>query len=115
MNPTFKIISLTPSKGEENIMREEDKVHPDALEQMLGAYPNSRWAAYQNVALDSRNCGHLQFLAIGPGNTYKEPPVRYPLDNAHGMGWRYRFAGWVNLETGEIEKETAKKIGAVDA
>ena len=84
---------------------EQEKAQPYALAQMNAIYPHARWAAYQNVALDSSNCGHLQFLAIGPENTYKEPPVQYPVDNEHGMGWRYRFAGWVDLETGEIKKE----------
>jgi len=40
-------------------------VHPEPLAAMrkLGG----TWAAYVNVALDSSNAGHLQYLAFGPG------------------------------------------------
>jgi len=75
------------------------------MREALKTYPEARWGCYQNKALDSANCGHLQFLAIGPTNTYKSPPSKYPVDNQHGMGWRYLFTGWVNLETGEVEEE----------
>lgn len=68
------------------------------------ARENTRWAAYQNVALDSRNCGHVQFLHVGNGCTFAEPPAQYPLDNEHGMGWRYRFIGYVDLATGLVVK-----------
>jgi len=63
----------------------------------------TRWAAYQNQALDSASAGHLQFLAIGPENTYQEAPEQMP-DTQHGMGWKYRFVGWVDLETGEVSE-----------
>lgn len=68
-------------------------------------FPSTRWAAYQNAALDSATCGHLQFLAIGPENTYKEKPTHFPDTNA-GLGWKYQFVGWVNLSTGEITHES---------
>jgi hypothetical protein len=80
------------------------KVHPDALASMKAqGAPTTRWGAYQNMALDSSTCGHLQFLAIGPENTFKEPPKRYP-DTQFGLGWKYLFVGWVNLETGDVEE-----------
>ena len=84
-----------------------EKVHPDALKKMKENYPNARWAVYQNAAFDSANFGHLQFLATGEDHTFKLPPNRYPMDNEHGMGWRYVFRGWVNLENGEIKEEKA--------
>lgn len=59
------------------------------------------WAAYQNVALDSADLGHLRFLKYGPDCTLKEPPARYP-DTADFIGWRYVYIGTVNLETGEV-------------
>jgi len=62
-----------------------------------------RWAAYENIALDSANAGHLQFLKFGAECTYADPPVRYPADTAHGLGWRYSLVGEVNLTTGFIE------------
>jgi len=65
----------------------------------------TRWAAYQNKALDSALMGRLQYLAVGEEHTYKEPPGRYPIDGEMGMGWRYLFIGYVNLHTGEINKE----------
>lgn len=77
------------------------EVHPDALAQMKER--GGTWAAYQNLALDSANKDHLQFLKVGEDCTYREPPEQYPKDNEHGMGWRYRHVGMVNLETGLVE------------
>lgn len=77
-----------------------------AVDQMVCSAANlkeTRWAAYQNQALDSASAGHLQFLAIGPENTYTEAPEQMP-DTQHGMGWKYRFVGWVDLETGEVSE-----------
>jgi len=82
----------------------EVSVHPEALDQMkrvTGA--GTRWAAYQNHALDSSGCGDLRFLAVGPANTIKEPPSRYP-DSHLGTGWAYLFVGWVDMETGQISR-----------
>jgi len=87
-----------------------EKPHPEALEAMRSSpynHENTEWAAYQNHALDSANCGHLQFLAVGPDNTCKEAPEKYPADTSSGMGWRYLFVGWVDLETGEIKEDEA--------
>jgi len=81
-----------------------EKAHSDALVQMQESpynYDDTRWAAYQNNAMDSASLGHLQFLAVGSQNTFKEPPDRYP-DSHLGIGWRYAFIGWVDLETGCI-------------
>jgi hypothetical protein len=60
------------------------------------------WVAYQNLDLSSANRGHLQFLKVGEGSTYTEPPEQYPSDKG-GLGWRYRYVGKVNFETGLIE------------
>ena len=73
----------------------------EALAQMCER--GGSWAAYENQALDSTNAGHLQFLKVGEGCTFKDPPLQYPKDTEHGMGWRYRYIGRVNLETGEVE------------
>lgn len=86
----------------------EEKASPEALEQMKDSpanYESTRWAAYQNHALDSANCGLFQFLAVGPDNTCKEAPERFPADTSSGMGWRYLLVGWVDLETGIIEED----------
>jgi len=84
---------------------ETQKADEQALEQMRRiGHSTTRWAAYQNVALDSAGLGHLQFLAVGPDNTYQEPPKQYPADTSSGMGWRYRFCGWVDMETGIVEE-----------
>jgi len=82
----------------------EIKAEPDALEQMKSSpynYEGTRWAAYQNKAMDSASCGHVQFLAVGPKNTLKTAPKQAP-DTQHGTGWKYQFSGWVDLETGEV-------------
>lgn len=82
-----------------------EKVHPDALASMKAqGAATTRWAVYRNMAMDSSTLGHLQFLAIGPDNTLKQPPPRYP-DSHLGLGWKYLFVGWINLETGEVEKD----------
>ena len=86
---------------------EKLKAEVEALEQMLAQCPGARWACYQNMALDSANCGHLQFLAVGKEQTFKQAPTQYPQDNKNGMGWRYRFVGWVDLASGEVVKEHA--------
>lgn len=81
------------------------KAEPEALEMMKKAsYKDARWAAYQNKAMDSAGFGHIQFLAVGPENTFKEKPKHYP-DTPHGLGWKYLFIGWVDMETGEINSE----------
>lgn len=77
-----------------------DKAHPEALEAMRAS--GGSWAAYQNKALDSGLVGQLQFLAVGPGRTFETPPEQFPADTAAGAGWRYRFIGLVDLETGEV-------------
>lgn len=77
--------------------------HPlQAMRDSRANFTDTRWAVYENRALDSCNCGHQQFLAIGPQNTYKNPPKYFPVGTESGCGWRYLFTGWVNLKTGEI-------------
>jgi hypothetical protein len=76
------------------------------LMKMSGSnHKTTRWAAYQNKAMDSASHGHLQFLAIGPHNTYQVPPTIYLVDTTYGLGWKYRFIGYVDMETGEIHGE----------
>jgi len=85
----------------------KEKAEQEAIEQMRQSpynFDDTRWAAYQNRALDSAGLGHLQFLAVGPRNTYKEKPPQFP-DTAQGVGWKYRFVGWVDLGTGEIHAD----------
>lgn len=62
------------------------------------------WAVYENKTIDSHNCGHLQFLKVGPGCTYLSPPMTYPADTPNGMGWRYVYVGNLNLDTGVVEE-----------
>ena len=83
------------------------EVSPEAVEQMRKSpynFEDTRWAAYQNQALDSADVGQLQFLAIGPQNTHKEPPPHMP-DSHLGIGWKYQFVGWVNLDTCQVEAD----------
>ncbi len=77
-----------------------ETAEPEALAQMHER--GGRWAAYQNHDLGSAEIGRLMFLQVGPGRTFEEPPKRYP-DTQHGLGWRYLFVGWVDLETGAIQ------------
>jgi hypothetical protein len=62
--------------------------------------PGQSWFAYQNMALDSANLGHLQFLCCGPGCTFAEPPQRMP--DTTQINWRYVLVGRVDLVNGEI-------------
>lgn len=78
----------------------------EVLEQMRGSLkPGCQWFAFQNHDLGSRLVGHLQFLQVGPGCTYKNCPDRMP-DTKQYIGWRYVPVGVVDLETGTINTET---------
>lgn len=80
------------------------QISSEALQQMRErARPNTRWIAFQNMALDSSGLGSLRFLQTGEGATFTEIPSRYP-DTQFGTGWAYLPVGVVNLETGEIEE-----------
>ena len=61
-----------------------------------------KWAAYQNAAMDSVDCGRLTFLKVGPGCTHEAPPPQLH-DGPHGAGWKYQHVGFVNLEAGRVE------------
>ena len=79
----------------------------EALEAMKGSpynYPTTRWAAYQNHALDSATCGELRFLAVGPQNTFQKAPEHYP-DTHQVVGWKFVHVGWVDLATGALEDD----------
>ena len=67
----------------------------------------ARWHAYQNHDLGSRGIGHLKFLAVGPGCTFKEAPKPRLPDTHTDINWRYQHVGLVDLATGEIKEETA--------
>jgi hypothetical protein len=69
-----------------------------------------KWAAFQNHDLGHPDLGHLRFLAIGPGCTFKTPPARMP-DTKEVIGWRYILVGKVNLKTGAIEEEKTCSCG----
>lgn len=80
------------------------RVERNTLDEMNGSTANhrgTRWAAYQNTAMDSILIGHLRYLAIGPVNTLSQAPMRCP-DTDSRPGWAYQFIGWVNQTTGEI-------------
>lgn len=62
---------------------------------------DQKWAAYQNSAMDSADFGHLQFLKVGTGCTFAEPPERLP-DTPTAINWRYTFIGYVDLDTGKV-------------
>src|SRR5260370_39548455 len=75
-------------------------IDPEALQQMRNR--GGRWAAYQNMALDSFEVGGLRYLQFGSvGSTFDTPPRTYP-DTQLGTGWRHCLIGLVDLETGRI-------------
>ena len=82
----------------------DERPDPAALVAMGNSpynFPDTRWAAFQNHDLGHQHLGHLQFLAVGPRNTFKQAPARMP-DTATRLNWRYVHVGFVNLATGEI-------------
>jgi len=77
------------------------KPEPESLDAMRSRDSGgTKWAAFQNHDLGSREIGHLKFMAVGPNNTIKTIDCPSPTD------WRYRFVGWVSLETGSIQEES---------
>jgi len=86
------------------LCRNLQTISDETLEAMkIRQMPGTRWAVYQNLAMDSSSRGHLQFLRVGDGCTHKEPPRHYP-DTENGLGWKYWFIGFVDLKTGEINE-----------
>lgn len=84
----------------------DGQVYSESVEDMKRSRCNlkdTKWVAFQNHVMDSEAFGHIIFLAIGPENMIKDVPKHLP-DSEHGMGWKYRFVGYINLKTGLIEK-----------
>ena len=80
------------------------EIHEDALKQMRERIrEGTRWAAYQNHDLGSRDIGHLKFLLCGKdcGLTMEEAHGRMP-DTKDAINWRYQFVGWVDLDEGKV-------------
>ena len=65
----------------------------------------ARWHAYENHELGNPNAGHLKFLAVGPGCTFKTAPKPRLPDTKTDINWRYQHVGVVDLATGEIRDE----------
>lgn len=81
-----------------------------ALEHMqIRGHTDGLWYAYENHALDSSLCGHLKFIQIGPGCTFKWPPHRLP-DSVSEINWPYMFIGRVDLVSGEIDEIPYKQV-----
>lgn len=86
------------------LMIGSDKAAPEALKSMKTSpcnFADTKWYAYQNHDLGHYDIGHLQFLAVGSQNTFKDAPNRMP-DTRTSLGWRYIKVGIVNLESGEV-------------
>jgi hypothetical protein len=65
----------------------------------------TRWAAYQNHDIgDPESVGLLKFLAVGPKNSFQEPPRFFPStrDLAFQADDPFVFVGYVDLGTGDI-------------
>lgn len=80
------------------------KIHSGALNIMRFHAANgskARWAAYQNMPLDSPK-GRLVYLSVSPDGIYPELPKQHPANKEHGKN--YRFVGWVDLETGKVKE-----------
>lgn len=84
---------------------DENLVSEEALQTMRER--GDGWAAYMNMAMDSRALGHLQFIQYGPTRVFKSPDDlrEQAPDTQHGTGWKYRFVGYVRLSDGAIVEE----------
>ena len=78
----------------------EYEIGDDALATMQER--GGTWAAYQCMALDSRNIGTMRFLKVGAGCTYETAPQSLP-DSQFGTGWSFQLVGMVDLEKGVID------------
>lgn len=78
-----------------------DPAELDALRK--GRREGTRWAAYAWAAIGEDFRGFI-FLRVGEGCTFSEPPDHAP-DGSWGAGWKYRLAGFVDLESGELRGE----------
>ena len=80
----------------------DKEIAEQALESMrTKGTKDGLWYAYENHAMDSSTLGHLKFLQVGPGCTFKWPPSRLP-DSVTAINWMYVFIGRVDLDKGEI-------------
>lgn len=77
-----------------------EPIAPEALTSMRER--GGSWTVYENKAMDSSSRGHLQFLKVGPGCTFEEPPKKMP-DTPRAINWMYCFVGYVDLETGAVK------------
>lgn len=75
----------------------------NSIENSVYNRENTKWAIY-------RNRKRLQFLATGPDNTHKTPPLQYPIDTSYGKGREFVFCGWLDLENRKII-EAHKTVG----
>ncbi len=96
---------VEPSPVEPSLAEATDLIDSKTLSILREKQGTGRWAAYVNMNLSSYNGGHAQFLLVGEGSTFKEPPDQYPVDNEHGMGWQYRYCGMVNMTSGLVEED----------
>lgn len=74
-------------------------IHPDSLAQLRAK--GGTWAVYENVAMDSADLGLQQFIKYGPGCTFERPPEKCP-DTPHGLGWKFKHVGYVDLASGRV-------------
>jgi hypothetical protein len=94
---------VTRCKAPNAVGGRSNSMHTSSPSQRLErrASSHTRWAVYENHDLGHWALGHLQFLAVGPQNTFKTAPTRLP--DAHGeINWRYVHVGYVDLVSGEI-------------
>jgi len=81
------------------------QIDEEVLSQMRARQrERTRWAAYQNAAVDSSGFGHLAFLLVGEGCTFAEAPERLPDSPTliGSTGWKYVHIGFVDLDAGKI-------------
>ena len=86
------------------LIRGTEQPHPAALEAMRESpynFPDTRWAAYQNMDIGHADLGHLKFLAVVPKNTCKTAPERLP-DMPDAINWRYLHVCFVDLRSGGV-------------
>ena len=90
--------------------RDLEPIDADVLEIMRSrATEGARWAAFENADMSHPELGRLTFLKVGKGCTFSEAPKHAPDSAAIGLGWRYLYVGFVNLETGKVERASVER------
>lgn len=102
MGHLYILPQVSPHPCDLDKLNESFGVEPKTLEiirEKNKGYKDAKWACSRCVGMGSPNLGHLVFAPVGPDRSM--PTVT----TDRFYHWSYYFIGWLNLETGNIQKE----------